>query len=130
MSLVVPRTSGHTGEQGNPLLLGEAVLSRTTVPDDERPRDGGNGGRGGHDDGGDGDIGDGCRVDSCGGRRGASREWDGGDNMEAVLWGVYRFKRGFRERVVRHSPLYDYLYSRALYWLGAQVYPRWQRAPH
>ncbi len=49
--------------------------------------------------------------------------------MEAVLkrgglWGVYRFKRGFGGRVVWHSPSYDYVYSRFVYWLGTEVYPR------
>ena len=56
----------------------------------------------------------------------------GEEDMEAVLkrgglWGVYRFKRGFGGRVVRHSPSYDYVYSRFVYWLGTEVYPRLRR---
>jgi lipid II:glycine glycyltransferase (peptidoglycan interpeptide bridge formation enzyme) len=51
------------------------------------------------------------------------------EDMEEVLdrgglWGVYRFKRGFGGRVVRHSPSYDYVYSPVLYWLGTKVCPR------
>ncbi|HJX37813.1 MAG TPA: peptidoglycan bridge formation glycyltransferase FemA/FemB family protein, partial [Anaerolineae bacterium] len=51
------------------------------------------------------------------------------EDMEEVLergglWGVYRFKRGFGGRLVRHSPSYDYVYSPLLYWLGTNVYPR------
>ena len=51
------------------------------------------------------------------------------EDMEEVLsrgglWGVYRFKRGFGGRVVRHSPSYDYVYSPLMYWLGTKVYPR------
>jgi len=51
------------------------------------------------------------------------------EDMEEVLgrgglWGVYRFKRGFGGRVVRHSPSYDYVYSPPMYWLGTKVYPR------
>ena len=54
---------------------------------------------------------------------------EGEEDMEEVLkrgglWGVYRFKRGFGGRVVRHSPSYDYVYSPFLYWLGTRVYPR------
>jgi peptidoglycan pentaglycine glycine transferase (the first glycine) len=54
---------------------------------------------------------------------------EGEEDMEEVLkrgglWGVYRFKRGFGGRVVRHSPSYDYVYSPPLYWLGTRVYPR------
>jgi peptidoglycan pentaglycine glycine transferase (the first glycine) len=52
---------------------------------------------------------------------------EGDEDMEEVLkrgglWGVYRFKRGFGGRVVRHSPSYDYVYSPLLYWLGRKVY--------
>ncbi len=43
------------------------------------------------------------------------------EDMEAVL------KRGFGGRVVRHSPSYDYVYSRCVYWLGTEVYPRLRR---
>lgn len=51
------------------------------------------------------------------------------EDMEEVLkrgglWGVYRFKRGFGGRIVRHSPSYDFVYSPLLYWLGTRVYPR------
>jgi peptidoglycan pentaglycine glycine transferase (the first glycine) len=54
---------------------------------------------------------------------------EGDEDMEEVLkrgglWGVYRFKRGFGGRVVRHSPSYDYVYSPLVYWLGTRVYPR------
>jgi peptidoglycan pentaglycine glycine transferase (the first glycine) len=54
---------------------------------------------------------------------------EGDEDMEEVLkrgglWGVYRFKRGFGGRVVRHSLSYNYVYSRLLYWLGMRVYPR------
>jgi lipid II:glycine glycyltransferase (peptidoglycan interpeptide bridge formation enzyme) len=49
------------------------------------------------------------------------------EDMEEVLgrgglWGVYRFKRGFGGKVVRHSPSYDYVYSPVPYWLGTRVY--------
>ena len=51
------------------------------------------------------------------------------EDMEEVLkrgglWGVYRFKRGFGGRVVRHPPSYDCVYSSFLYWLGTRVYGR------
>jgi lipid II:glycine glycyltransferase (peptidoglycan interpeptide bridge formation enzyme) len=54
---------------------------------------------------------------------------EGEEDMEEVLgrgglWGVYRFKRGFGGRVVRHSPSYDYVYRPVLYWFGTRVYPR------
>jgi peptidoglycan pentaglycine glycine transferase (the first glycine) len=53
----------------------------------------------------------------------------GDEDMEEVLkrgglWGVYRFKRGFGGRVVRHSSSYDCVYSPVLYWLGTRVYGR------
>jgi lipid II:glycine glycyltransferase (peptidoglycan interpeptide bridge formation enzyme) len=55
------------------------------------------------------------------------------EDMEEVLgrgglWGVFRFKRGFGGRVVRHSPSYDYVYSPLLYWLGMRVYRRMRGA--
>ncbi|MBI3286895.1 MAG: peptidoglycan bridge formation glycyltransferase FemA/FemB family protein [Chloroflexi bacterium] len=40
------------------------------------------------------------------------------------LWGVYRFKRGFGGRVVRHSPAFDYVYSPLWYTLLLNVAPR------
>jgi len=57
----------------------------------------------------------------------------GEEDMEEMLkrgglWGVYRFKRGFGGRVVRHSPTYDYVYSPFLYWLGTRMYPRVRRS--
>jgi peptidoglycan pentaglycine glycine transferase (the first glycine) len=33
------------------------------------------------------------------------------------LWGVYRFKRGFSEKVVYYMGAHDYVFSRPLYWL-------------
>ena len=43
------------------------------------------------------------------------------------LSGVYPFKRGFARKVVRHSSSYDYVYSRCVYWLGMELYPRLRR---
>jgi lipid II:glycine glycyltransferase (peptidoglycan interpeptide bridge formation enzyme) len=53
----------------------------------------------------------------------------GEEDMEEVLkrgglWGVYRFKRGFGGRILRHSPSYDFVYSPLLYWVGTRVYPK------
>lgn len=33
------------------------------------------------------------------------------------MWGVYQFKRGFGGQIVRYASAYDYVYSRARYWL-------------
>ncbi len=53
----------------------------------------------------------------------------GEEDMEEVLdrgglWGVYRFKRGFGGRIVRHCPSYDHVYSPLVYWLATRAYPR------
>ena len=50
------------------------------------------------------------------------------------LWGVYRFKRGFGVRLVRHLGAYDDVYLYPLYWLYNQAHAflqqRWGEAWH
>ncbi len=41
----------------------------------------------------------------------------GGNGTVRTMWGVYQFKRGFGGQVVRYASAYDYVYSRARYWL-------------
>ena len=50
-----------------------------------------------------------------------------GDEPDQGLWGVYRFKRGFSETVVRYAGAFDYVYSPARFWLWQRLVPLVQR---
>ena len=45
-------------------------------------------------------------------------------NEDDRMWGVYRFKRGFRGSVTRYIGAWDYVPYRPLYSMYTQIIPR------
>ncbi|MBI2908194.1 MAG: peptidoglycan bridge formation glycyltransferase FemA/FemB family protein [Chloroflexi bacterium] len=59
-----------------------------------------------------------------GGQGSGARETASGNASLEGAWGLFRFKTGFGGEIVHCPGAFDYVYSRARYWLWTQVVPR------